>query len=302
MKIIKHFEFYEVDEIQSNMIFNSSWVFFNPQRYGLRIDNNSSAEFILLRVLLGGVYVKYKSPYISNEKQLFLLHENLFKIPCVNVSNKTLMHEIIGTFTPYSFNKKVLNDYFLSQRSNSNFYINMLFEVVNSIYDSKRGQHTKSFLHIYRAFEHLAYSFPLIFVSTASSYEKSYGKLKKYFQDGGDSELAFGRQFIDDNIDSNMLESVVVIEKNCQYISKVFRQLSISDSINFETNKISFPLKLVWDMVIEIRNRYFHHLTGMGNSFNSQLLIDADEFFKVIVPSATTLLSSIYFSILTKRL
>ena len=315
MKSIKHFDFYELDEIaqvvsdnpglrlnKNLLVIDSSWQYFNPSRYGMRIEGSASVEFIFFRSLLGGVGVKYNSPFIRDEDKIFFVDKNLFNIPCSEVVGSTIFHEINSVFHPLSFNKTIFMNYFKDQRSNSGFYINMLFELINSNYSTQKNQHTKAFLHIYRAYEHLAYSFPLIFVSTSKSYEGSYSKLKKYFKDGGDSELAFGKSFISDNVDKLMLDSIITINDSSGYVEKVLLKLSINNFITFDNGVISFPLQLVWDMVIEVRNKYFHHLAGMGSSFNSQLLVDSDEFFKYINKPALTLLAAIYFSILTKRL
>ncbi|KHS99960.1 hypothetical protein ACI51Z_13445 [Pectobacterium carotovorum] len=300
MKTIKHFDYFEVDA--TSKFKNADWDLFNPDRYGMRINNNSPVEYIFFRSLIGGLACKYNSPYIKERNKFFLFDENLYKNPISSVKGKTLLSELYNVIYPLDFNNKSFMSYFNEQRSNSGFYINLLLEFSNAIYSMNFNHHTKAFIHIYRAYEHLAYSFPLVFVSTAKSYERSYGKLKQYFKDGGDSELQFGKQFVMDNVDSLMLDSIVQVIDKKSYLSNVVNRLSSKNAFTISPGIVSFPLKTTWDMVVEIRNRFFHNLTGMGNSFDSQLIIDSDEFFRLINKPSLILLSSIYFSILTKKL
>ncbi|WP_284603307.1 hypothetical protein [Dickeya dadantii] len=300
MKTIKHFDYFEIDTVSN---FEShEWNFFNPNRYGMRIDDNSSVEYVFFRVLIGGVACKYNSPYIDEKRKTFFFDKNLYKNPISSVKAKTLLSELYSIMYPLDFNKKYFMDYFKQQRSNSGFYMNLLLEFSNAIHSMNQNHHTKAFIHIYRAYEHLAYSFPLVFVATATSYERSYQTLKQYFKDGGDSELKFGKQFMMDNVDSLMLDSIVKIDNNDGYFGKVVSKLSSNNAFDITPSYVSFPLKATWDMVIEIRNRYFHYLAGMGNSFGSEFFFDSDEFFRLINKPALNLLASMYFSILTKKL
>ncbi|MDQ2194797.1 MULTISPECIES: hypothetical protein [unclassified Vibrio] len=288
-KDVKHFVYKESEQLKS----------FNKDRYNLTFSQVSSVEQCLLRVLTGGVSIENR-----NANYEFSVIDNYFYNPIKDVSDKTLMYLWHDMFSDEGFSKKKLNECFHRNRSNSGFYVNVLLEITNALQSKSQSRDTQAFLYIYRAFEHIAYSFPLMYLQNEVSYSKTYDTLKKYFSDGGNSELAFCKQFIEKLLDSSLLDSTINIEfeRNTVENVKVLNLLKVSNKFVPSTYGTSIKYRDVWDLVVECRNRYFHHLSGMSNSISSEIMIDSDSFFRTINTIALQLFSTIYLYLLLNRM
>lgn len=288
-KTIKHFTYKDYDDHGM----------FNNPAYKLTFDNSVSVEFCLLRLLTGGLDIEndYKKYNFSSDL-------NYFKNPIRSVSNQTLLYQWCDMFSAIGFKRDSIIKTFHENRSNTNFYINVLLELTNALQFISKKRYTQSFLHIYRAFEHISYSFPLIYLQTQKSYSTTYNSLKDFFKDGGNSELAFCKQFIEKLIEPSLLDSTIAINFKENKINnlKVLNSLPVSGKLIESTYHTSIKYRDVWDLVVQCRNQYFHHLSGMSNSISSQKMIDSDSFFKPINDIALQLFSSIYLSLILNRM
>jgi len=212
-----------------------------------------------------------------------------------------LWHDLFSTV---GYKKVKLDKCFRDNRSNTLFYINVLLEITNAIQLNSQKRYTQSFLHIYRAFEHIAYSFPLLYLQTQTSYSSTYNTLREYFKDGGNSELAFCKQFVGKLLDASVLASTIDINftENKVENKKVLNLLKVSNNFVTSTYDVSIKYEDVWDLVVQCRNQYFHHLSGMSNSISSQAMVDSDSFFKSINDIALQLFSTLYLSLLLNRM
>ena len=288
-KDVKHYIYKENDDFK----------LFNRESYGLTFKNASSVEECLLRVLTGGVCIENK-----NTNYEFSTNDNYFYNPIVNVSDKTLMYLWHDMFSDVKFNRRKLDACFHRNRSNSRFYVNILLEVTNALQSKSQQRDTQAFLYIYRTFEHIAYTFPLMYLQNEVSYSKTYDTLKKYFSDGGNSELAFCKQFIEKFLDASLLDSTINIEFESSIAEniKVLNLLKVSNKFILSTYGIHIKYRDVWDLVVECRNRYFHHLSGMSNSISSEVMVDSDSFFRIINNIALQLFSTLYLYMLLNRM
>ncbi|WP_461606901.1 hypothetical protein [Aeromonas rivipollensis] len=290
--VIDSYKFSEPDSI------GYEWSFYNHKRFGLRIKNACSVEYIFLRLLSGGVV-------IENGEDFFISDKNYFSNPISTATGSTsLLSNFIFIFGSGKLSPKDIVNVFNDNLSNSSFYKNLCLELAQLLLSENKRNFTKAFIHLYRLFESISFTFPLYYVKKEKTYNGAYSTLKSYFDDGGKSELAFCKSFIEKNVDSAILDATqpIVFTNNKSGNIKVLKKLKIGNHIDFSSSDPIIETKFVWDLIIESRNRYFHNLSGMGNSFTSGDIPEPDAFFQGLLPLGLHLLSSIYLSIIYHRL
>lgn len=306
MKTIKHFQFNEPPLVmgfkEDIYIRYENKIIHNLKTRGeerLSIHDESLVETCLIRALMGNLHIK--NPQCSID---FITKKNYFINPIVS-HNESLIQSFYKTFQVNSLSDlSLLRKAITDNRQNSGVFINILFELSHALDANERKEHLKSFIHIYRLYEHLAFMFPLMYLKTNNSYSQSYDALKKYFSDGGDSELKFGKQFIDKLLGGTLLSSSVdfSFNENIEENKKIIKSIDYGHLISSEGSYISIPIGDIWDFVITIRNRYFHNLHGMGNSITAQNMSNPDSFFSGINTPSLHLFSLIYLHILLSRM
>ncbi|ELE7615386.1 hypothetical protein RB978_004279 [Vibrio vulnificus] len=294
MMKIKHYTFSDSIYFDKHGLGDKS----NLKSY-LGLTTNSSVELCIIRLLMGGVSV---SNNVSGDS--FETENNYFLNPVDTRSSRSIISDYKRVFDFSLLGCEDIVECLNMNRTNSSFFINILFELSHALNDAKKGSHVQSFLHIYRAYEHISYSFPLIYLSTEVSYANTYKSLKDYFSDGGDSELKFCKQFIGKILPESILASTldVTFTNNKSENEKVLKRLSVGNSFEFNSFSVKIEFQYVWDLVVELRNKYFHHLSGMSNSISSQQLACPNSFFKEINTLALQLFAVIYLNIVQSRI
>lgn len=289
--VFKHFKYSEPDTLGFSRIVN-------PDRFGLRLGVGSTAEFCLLRLVLGSVIVENTAT-----KAVFESTVNYSLNPLASTAGRSLISLFHDAF-PAAFKRNDLLACLNKNRSNTSFYLNILFELSHTLICTGNERHTQAFIHLYRVYEHIAYTFPLLYLRKETSYGKTYNTLKEYFADGGDSEIAFCRQFIEKSLNDVVLASPITIDfrDDSEVNMNVINRLAVSNKLVSTTYAVSVCYRDVWDLIIEIRNKYFHHLSGRSNSIDSQQLVNPDSFFECINRIGLQLFSTLYLSIVTSRM
>ncbi len=171
------------------------------------------------------------------------------------------------------FLKKYFN--FIS-RNNKQFQEVILFETTMCLVKLYNSPIT-AFLHLYRILELMTFNVPLVYTSKQSSYIGAYNDLRKFFSQKG-QEFVFFKKFLETlfkdeiiildqefsfEINSNDIET---IKKD---ITKIY-PLEEKNVINWDfeiingIGKCKISFKNVIDLVVNIRNRYFHLNDGSG--------------------------------------
>ncbi|WP_199450812.1 hypothetical protein [Vibrio harveyi] len=225
MKKIKHYVFSDSIHFDKHGLGDKS----NFESY-LGLTTKSPVELCIIRLLMGGVSVTNN---VSGDS--FETENNYFLNPVDTRNSRSIISDYMKVFDFSTLDSGEIIESLNMNRSNSSFFINMLFELSHALNDAKKGSHLQSFLHIYRAYEHISYSFPLIYLSTEDSYANTYKSLKNYFSDGGDSELKFCKQFVGKILPESILESTldVTFTNNKSENEKVLKRLSVGNSFEF---------------------------------------------------------------------
>jgi hypothetical protein len=209
---------------------------------------------------------------------------------------------------PYGL--KDLSSHLKSYSRNRVFYKELFIEFSNYFLRRSQNSQVAAFLHLYRILESIAYCFPLFWAAKASDYFGTFNKLKTYFNDPKTGELMFFKRFIDDIMDQPLLDTQVTIniysihqDWQKKYFSTIYNNIDGSDIVSFNNyTDITVKCHCLIDLVIKLRNQYFHFLSGKGNNYNSEDIAESNEFFGLINEIITNWLAVIYFEILNHEM
>lgn len=197
--------------------------------------------------------------------------------------------------------KKLINS--LSNQNNRGFYDEILKEFYCYFYEYNLNNHLSCFVHLYRILERIAICIPLVYAASTPNYQGVFNDFKKYFLDNKIGELKVLEKFIPSFIDSNILNMKFQLnfeplannwhENHFNAIKKINLHESASPYSNLE-----FKYEKILSLIINIRNKYFHALTGANNSFKANEIIHSNEFFKTINPVCCNWLGYIIIQVL----
>jgi len=260
-------------------IFKSSQISGLPRE--IFFQGNPSVRYSkleLFRLLLG---ISSFKCLISDE--IIIQRNNYSKLPSYynkNINNK--FGRYIGVST-YKLAKELTNN------NNRGFYDEILKEYYSYFFETKKENYTVAFIHIYRILERIAICLPLVYAACSYNYKGVFNDFKKYILDEKTGELKVLKKFISSFIDGSILKSNVLLdipELPYDYHEKYFKSianLNIDES-NSPFNSITFKYENVIELIIKIRNSYFHALTGANNSFGADDVVYSKDFFKIINP------------------
>jgi hypothetical protein len=214
--------------------------------------------------------------------------------------------------TPYSL-KNLATIVSKSNFNNYKFYKELYMEFSNYFLRKQQQNDVTAFFHLYRILESIAYCFPLIWASRAKDYEGTFSRLRTYFNGPETGELKVFTKFMEDIIDHNLLNTqVTLILKSVHpdwqqsYYNTIYNTINSKNSqdITFSSPNSTITIKChcLIDLMITIRNKYFHFLTGQGNNFFSDDIEEANEFFDIINDVLANWLSVIFFEIIDHEL
>ncbi|UOQ78675.1 hypothetical protein MUN84_09145 [Hymenobacter sp. 5516J-16] len=262
-----------------------------PSKYNFLNLNQSNEELILLRLMLGTIKVK------NNLNGLTIRQNTNYCSQDFSQWQSLSRKSIINFLSAEGIDLDSMHDYYSKSITfgNKKFYKSILLELSNYIYQKQKDSHATAFLHLYRIIELISYSFPLVYSSRATSYEKTFNNLKDYFHKV-DSELNFFKQFVNGHLfkDNAALLDISLnipitapnqdlqeqyfkaIKKLCDNNSK---SIPISGSTNY--SEIIITRRGLTSLIYDLRNRYFHLLTGgYNNNFDSNDIMEVDLFYK----------------------
>ncbi|WP_294333076.1 hypothetical protein [uncultured Chryseobacterium sp.] len=268
----------------------------------IKTEENPSPILNIFRLISGTINIK--DTFFN---KIYKIRDNNVKFPTeenLNVNYKTMLDLFDD-----SIKITDLNNYFFKARSNRKFYKSIEVELIKCIIAYKDKNFTESFIYLYRIIEGISYSVPLIFISKKDEYNKTYHDLQSYFGKDKDGELAFFRRFIletfkdEDFFRSNItinLDMIDIEELKSEYYELYLKRIQekfVVDKVENSFIKIQFIG--YYDLLIELRNRFFHNLKGTwSENFDSTELIFPDQFFKPIILHGINWLSIILFEII----
>jgi hypothetical protein len=273
----------------------------------LRFDKNIKEEGKLFRLLIGSLKIKNNiTDEVINQKTNYLIlgkKENkrfsskIFTIP---FSTTTTINDI---------------DEYLKKANPKNIplFEDLINEYCYYFYYKSLGIHILSFLHIYRILERMSYTFPMLYASKATDYIGTFNKLQNYFKDSN-SELKFFDLFINDYFADEFLEYKVRIDITAhnehirESYFKVLKILCGGNNLEIkeenEFTDITIENKNTLNLLIHLRNRYFHFLSGGRGQRNikSAELIEPDHFYGLLNEHFANWLAVVYFQIIKNEI
>lgn len=165
-------------------------------------------------------------------------------------------------------------------------------ELIEFVLNQTKQKYTNAFVNIYRMLEHISYAFPLVYTSKTLDFKKTYRDLRSFFaEDRSIGELKFFSNFLNKSLaDPTLLNSEFKIsltgpdyqkQKFYDVISNICKRnkIPILDS-SIENEVLIIEWKNVSNLIVNVRNGYFHYLNDNPNVISSDDIIDADLFFE----------------------
>ena len=238
---------------------------------------------LLIRLLTGTINIQ------CNNTGIVIRQRNDYSILGIRKNIRISSKIISDSISPYSLSE--LDSHIISTiGQNHKFYRELFFEFCNFFYQKQANNPIASFLHLYRVLERIAYCFPLIWASNTKDYEGTFNKLKQYFSDPKTGELGVLKMFIKGFIDKTLLDApftLNIISRHIGWSDDYYKTLKDNIDANeiiscTPNNIITAKYSCILDLVVTVRNRYFHFLSGANKSFDSQNIADPNEFFLII--------------------
>lgn len=202
-----------------------------------------------------------------------------------------------------------LNAYLARSLAQKGFFDELFDEFARYFFHTKNGQHVQAFLHIYRILERVSYSFPIAYAAKSHDYKGTFGLLRDYLTSAKDGELKFFNGFVSHVISTASLNHLVQLDVSSNAVANRpahFQTLLSSIDPKHIPNQnpgmwIEIQYRHLFIVLINLRNRYFHFMSGASNNLTGSDLPDPDEFFESINPAFTNWLSFIFFRVLEIR-
>jgi len=274
----------------------------NKLPHSIRLDKSIKEEGKFYRLLIGTLDIK------NNITGEFIKQNTNYSILGKKIRDKFKL----SLFTePLSTSAKItdVSNYFSSTNpANIQLFRDLLNEFSFYYYYKHKGLHTLAFLHVYRILERMAYTFPMLYASKATDYIGTFNKLQGYFK-GSNSELKFFNLFIESFFDSTFLDYEVKIDITAhsepirEKYFKILKMLCTSNEPNIiikdftEFSSITIKNKDTINLMIHLRNRYFHFASGGQRNISSSEMIEPDDFYQNINEHFINWLAITYFEI-----
>lgn len=270
-----------------------------PRQTIWRLADNSADQVKLIRVLAGIADVahpRYASP---------ILQRTNYSVLGAPTSIANNLQEVETLLANVGISLVDLERRLQSSQIVSVFSAHFLKEICWYLFQSEMESFTTAFLHLYRALERVSYSFPMAYAAASTDYLKTFNELKGFFVNAEQGELKFFRLFGEKVLDTPLLDAQAdfdfsgrpYAEKYCRIIELCCEQANVTTMVSGQSMSIQHRLLLT--LTIEVRNRFFHFLSGKANAFSSDDLPDSDRFFQVINPKLMNWLGVIYFRVLS---
>jgi hypothetical protein len=179
-------------------------------------------------------------------------------------------------------------------RNNIGFFKTLQSEILYCLWNRFKGRETNAFIHIYRILEHISYVFPLLYISKTNDFVGTYNKFKSFYNiQSGDQkgELGFFKTFLTLSLkETTFAPFVSLIVKFCligedEYKKRYYTILCKSvdenqikqTSVENETFEICWPI--IPQLIINLRNKYFHYTNRSIDNISSEEIVDSDLFF-----------------------
>ena len=187
-----------------------------------------------------------------------------------------------------------LEAFFHATGTNKGFFEVLLNEIARSLVASENGNHLSAFVYIYRALEHMSYALPFFHARHSTNYVKAFNDLRTLIA-SGDGELKFCDKFIGFIFKPDPVFAAykyrLVFDPT--YSVKFEKYLNGHHSKYCDTSSgyAEVDFLKAFGFLVDVRNKFFHHLSGSNQSASSRDIVDADAFFSPINEIACSLIA-----------
>lgn len=260
------------------------------------ISENICTEALLIRLLCGTVKVKY----ILEDSEKEMDQKKDYSVPGILENTKLKKKTIKDFFSLEHYRKSERNaiDRYLKRNRRNHFVHEEVLNELTGAFVWEKASPIEAFVHIYRSLEFMSYSFPLIYASKSMDYRGSYEKLKKFMSGDSDGELKFFKTFLKELFKDNMFYDyefeIYFLSQNEEKIERELDSILKNGSYSFDGNTMKIRFANIADLIITMRNRYFHMLVGKGMNNFYDTSYDKREIFIAMNPIFINWLSMIY--------
>ncbi|EEB32603.1 hypothetical protein [Desulfovibrio piger] len=222
---------------------------------------------------------------------VLLLIKGAFSIQNRNLQVNTVQAKDLTVLGVLGAKEDVLNDYIgringiktISEEiyRNNNFYKFVLLELCSCFIYQRTKQGGMAFLHVYRILEKIAYAIPLIYVRKTTDFDKTFEQLKSFFNsmDKNSGELLFLKIALKKLLDDQ--EKAYKFPLKLDSSEKKWISICLSEEHKqnlLSGTSIELTIIEYIDFVVNIRNRFFHALSGKNHlsldcSINPELVL-----------------------------
>lgn len=276
----------------------------------LRLTPTSPQSLVLFRLLLGGVKVSKVGGETAVQST------NFFCVGAPSISGYSLHAELSRAFPDLGTQDrtgaflavtiiKPLEQFFSAAGTRKGFFDVLLNELARGVLADARGNHLSAFVYIYRAIEHMSYALPLFHARHSRDYIKAFHDLRTLIS-SGDGELKFCGKFIKTlfKADPILNAHVYKVEYPATYSIAYSKYLDSNHSKHCTRTAVGADVKFLesFDFVVDVRNKFFHHLSGSNQSASSREVPDADIFFCPINKMALSIIALVLGRIIASEI
>lgn len=271
------------------------------------ISEESSPLSLIFRLLGGTCDLTNK-----NEDKLQKCINNFFYSDCRENENRSI------DFLDKIEESIKINDYEKIIKQNKykqvNFYKTLLNEISACIYYDNNEMYTTAFIHLYRCYESLSYAFPMIYAAKTETFYNTFENLKKWLCNSDSTgELKFHSNFISTLFEGTPELSSTIdinIKSKDEYKESLFNCIErkiLGQNANTRNpnsvfpDKICIPFDLYHNLIVTLRNRYFHYMSSRIDNINLDEIIDPELLFSFVNKPSLYFISTIFNAIITHQ-
>lgn len=270
----------------------------------LKVNDNSPYLYKIYRLFTGRVLIT--SNYFSKSVNIKEDYLGLY----LNSQRHNFYHKLASYWSDELTLEKfsiIIGDKKI-QYQNIEFFRQLFNEICSYHFALKAHNYTKSFVHIYRVLELIAYAFPMIYTIRTKEFKGSY-QLLKQFLDNKDvkGELGFLKKSLEVIYGKDSDISRISIDIDLRSlplnlidpIEKAYRNTIDTKWIHDDTTENILAIKFlnVGSAIINLRNRTFHNLNNSSN-LHCHHFIDLDLFYKNSITPFFSWIGILYLEIL----
>ncbi|MDT8873508.1 hypothetical protein RAA17_26220 [Komagataeibacter rhaeticus] len=256
----------------------------------------------LLRMLSGSATLVVRAEDASDD--IYELSENYIR-PDHNISAANLSEVLDYIFDEVPSPQDLETIFAAMRGQNRGFYKDMREELSLCLLLVAQSRNTEAFLLLYRILERMSAACPLIYASRQRDFRSAHEFLSGIFSDDKlPGELGILQKFLKnyatENNDFSDLSLEIPIpnwgafatEFAHQWKNIICREASFA-TLDDENGVISCPYKKVASLIVTIRNRTFHNLSGRSN-VNLYKLGGPDMIFSLVMPYFLTWMAYVF--------